>query len=254
MVKAGLALQRRLAAGGAVLRQCHREQGIAHRPALPQRAAAAARTFEIAGSEIDALRDGAVDLALVETAELGGGDRGAKDAEDRPGMKAARHDRRDEFGRHPLHHLIAGSDRDEKIAAGGARNFGRGQCRRQDRGAGVGQHAEGVPFAAGENRLRVDKGGTRLGQLGAVAQHRRGPAAARFFLQHQRQGLFARGHVVGDQCRGQCLQRDAFGAVDDRRRQVQVFEAGDKPGKLAAQRHDASSPQQRPPELRAVSG
>ena len=117
MIKPGLALQCGLAAGRAMLGQGHRKQGVAHRAALAQRAAAAARTFKIARSEVDALRDGTMDLLRIEPAELGGGNRGAKNAEHRTGVKTARHNRRDKLGRHPLHDFIAGGDRDKKLAA-----------------------------------------------------------------------------------------------------------------------------------------
>ena len=99
----------------------------------------------------------------------------------------------------------------------------------------MGQHAERVPLAAGEDHLRIDKGGPGLGEFAAVAQHGRGPAAAGLFLLHQRQRLPARRHVVRDQRRGQRLQRDALGAVHDRRRQVVILEVGDKRGEFPAQ-------------------
>ena len=61
------------------------------------------------------------------------------------------------------------------------------------------------------------------------------PAAAGFFLLHQRQGLSAGGHVVGNQRRAQCLQRDALGAVHDLRRQVGVSQVGDERCEFPAQ-------------------
>ena len=79
----------------------------------------------------------------------------------------------------------------------------------------------------------------------AMAQHRRGPAAARLFLLHHRQGLPARRHVAADQRRAQRLQGHALGAVDDLRRQVFVAEAGDESGELSAQRHDGSFREER---------
>ena len=151
------------------------------------------------------MRDGAVDLLCVEPAELGGGNRGAENAEHRARVETARHQCRDELGRHPFHNFIAGGDRDKKFAARGAGNFRCDQGRRQDRGAGMGQHAERVPLAAGKDRLGVDKGRTRLGQLGAIAQHGRGPAAARLLLAHHRQRLLARGHVVRHEGGGERL-------------------------------------------------
>ena len=60
------------------------------------------------------------------------------------------------------------------------------------------------------------------------------PAAAGFFLPHQRQRLPAGRHVARQQGRGQCLQRDALGAVHDRRRKIVVGEVGDEGGEVAA--------------------
>ena len=237
MIEPGLALQCRLAAGNPVPGQGHRQERVAHGTPFAQRAPAAPGTFEIAGGEVDALGDGAVDLGFVERAQLGGGDRRAEDAEHRPGVETARHDRRDELGGHPLHDLVAGGDRGQQRPARSAGRLGRGQRRRQDRRAGVGQHAEGVPLAAGKDRLGIDKGGPGLAELGAAAQHRRRTAAAGFLFLHQRQCLPARRHPVRHQRRGERLQGYPLGAVDHRRRQIIIFEVGDKGGKFPAQRH-----------------
>ncbi len=220
--------------------QGHRQERVAHGTAFAQRAPAAAGAFEIAGGEVDALGDGAVDLVFVEAAELGRGDRRAEDAEHRPGVEAARHDRRDELGGHPLHDLVAGGDRGQECLARGAGRLGRGQRRRQDRRAGMGQHAKGVPLAAGKDRLGIDKGGAGLAELGAVAQHRRRPAAAGFLFLHQGQCLVGCRHPVRHQGRSERLQGDALGPVDHRRRQILVFEIGDEGGKFPAQRHGGS--------------
>src|SRR5215472_1048259 len=67
VIEAGLALQGRFAPRGAVLGQGDGEQGVAHRTPLAQRPPAAARAFEVARRQVDALRDGAVNLVLVET-------------------------------------------------------------------------------------------------------------------------------------------------------------------------------------------
>ena len=115
VVEAGLALQRGLAARRAVLRHGDGEQCVAHGAALAQRTAAAARAFQVAGGEVDALRDRAVDLLGVELLQLRRGDRGAEDAEHRAGVEAARHHRGDELGGHPLHHLVAGGDGGEEL-------------------------------------------------------------------------------------------------------------------------------------------
>jgi hypothetical protein len=67
----------------------------------------------------------------------------------------------------------------------------------------VGQHAEGVPFAAGEDHLGIDEGSARLGQAVAVAQRSDSAAAAnRLLLLHQCQRLAADQHVSANQRRG----------------------------------------------------
>ena len=110
VVESGLAFQRRLAAWRAVLRHRDGEQCVANGAALAQRPAAAARTFQVAGGEVDALRDGAIDLVRIELLQFGGGDRGAEDAEHRTGVEAARHHSGDELRGHALHHLVGGGD------------------------------------------------------------------------------------------------------------------------------------------------
>ncbi len=106
----------------------------------------------------------------------------------------------------------------------------------------MGQHAERVPLAAGEDHLGVDEGGAGLGQLRAVDEHARDAAAARLFLLHQRQRLLARRHVVRDEGGGERLQRHPLGAVDHGRRQIFIGEPGDKGGELAAQRRHGLLP------------
>ncbi len=91
-----------------------------------------------------------------------------------PAWKAARHDGRDELGGHALHDFVAGGDGGQELLAGSAGDLRRDEGGRQDRDAGMGQHAEGVPLAAGEDRLRVDEGGPGLGEL-----RRRGTARSR---------------------------------------------------------------------------
>jgi hypothetical protein len=94
---------------GAVLAQGYREQGVAHDAALAQLPSAAARAFEIHGRQIVAVCNRAVGLIGVEPLQFGGSNSRAKDPEHRPGVKAARHDGRDELGGHALHDLIAGN-------------------------------------------------------------------------------------------------------------------------------------------------
>src|SRR5262249_24924348 len=116
VIKPGLAFQYRFAARRTMSGNSDGKQSVAYRTALPQRATAAPGPFEIAGREVNALRNRAVQLVLVEALNLRGGDRGAKNAEHRPCMKAARHNRRDELGGHPLHDLIAGRHRGQEEA------------------------------------------------------------------------------------------------------------------------------------------
>jgi hypothetical protein len=66
----------------------------------------------------------------------------------------------------------------------------------------VREHAERVPLASGKDHLGIHERGAALRQSAAIAQHGRDPAAAGLFLLHQRQGLFAGGHVVSNQRRG----------------------------------------------------
>ena len=68
MIEARLAFEHGLAAHMAVLRERDRQHRIAHRRAFAQRAAAAARAFEIAARETRAERDRAVHLVFVEAA------------------------------------------------------------------------------------------------------------------------------------------------------------------------------------------
>jgi hypothetical protein len=69
------------------------------------------------------LGDGAVNLTFVKTLQFGGGDRCAEDAEHRPRMKAARHDRRNELGGHALHDLVAGGYGGQEFLAGCTGDF-----------------------------------------------------------------------------------------------------------------------------------
>ncbi len=184
------------------------------------------------------MRDRVVHLAGVEPLDFCRRDRRAENPEHRPGVKAARHHARDEFRRHALHDFVAGGDAGQERLARSAARLGGGERRRQDRGAGMGQHAERVPLAAGEDRLGIDKGGPGLGQFRAMAQHGRRPAAARLFLPHQSKRLPARRHVVRHERRRQRLQRHTLGPIDHRRRQLFVGQIGDEGGEFTAQRHD----------------
>ena len=132
----------------------------------------------------------------------------------RPGVKAARHHARDELRGHALHDLVTGGDTGQERLSGGTGRLGGGERGRHDRGAGMGQHAERVPLAAGKDRLGIDEGSAGLGQLRAMAQHGRRAAAALLLL-HDRKRLPARRHVMRHERRGQRLQCHALGAVDE---------------------------------------
>ena len=101
-------------------------------------------------SEIDG-----VHLVFGEAHDLRGGDRGAEDAEHRARVEAARHHRRNPVGRHPLHHLVAGRDAGDEVFARGALGLRGDERGRDDRRAGMREHAEGVPLAARQHHLRV---------------------------------------------------------------------------------------------------
>ena len=123
--------------------------------------------------------------------DLRGGDGGAKDAEHRASVEAARHHRRNEVGRHALHDLVAGREAGEEVPAGDARGLRRDEGARDDAGAGVGEHAEGVQLAASHRHLRVGKGGTALRHRGAVHHDGGAVAHTRFFFGDELHGLLA---------------------------------------------------------------
>ena len=95
------------------MRRGDRQQGVADGAAFPQRRGRRYVPFRLPAARFDALGNRAVDLVRVEPQDLCRGDRRAKDAEDGPGVKAARHYRRDEVGGHALHDLVAGDEAGE---------------------------------------------------------------------------------------------------------------------------------------------
>jgi hypothetical protein len=157
-------------------------------------------------------------------------------------VETARHDGRDELRRHALHDFVAGRDGDEELLAGSAGDLRRDEGRRKDRDARMGQHAEGVPFAAGENRLGIDESGPGLGEPRAAAQHRRRTAPACLLLLHQRERLSAGRRVAGDQRRAQRLQGHALRPIHHFRREVFEFEVCDECSELPTERHGGSPP------------
>jgi hypothetical protein len=105
--------------------------------------------------------------------------------------KAARHHRRNEVGRHPLHDLVARREGGDEIPAGGARRFRRDEGARDDARAGVGEHAEGVPLAAGKRHLRVGERGAALRHPRAVHHDGGARVHAGLFFDDELHGLGA---------------------------------------------------------------
>ena len=107
----------------------------------------------------------------------------------------------------------------------------------------MGQHAEGVALAAGEDRFGIDEGGAGLGQLRAVDTARWRPC---------RRPPPLPASAPAPVCSlGMCLarpepspapaKRDALGAVDRPPRADRRSEIGDEGGDLPAQGHRGSS-------------
>ena len=231
VIEAGVALEGGLARLAALPGERHREHGVAGCGALPQ-----APALEVAPGQVDAEADGVRRLVLGEAHDLRGGDGGAEDAEDGAGVEAARHHRRDEVGGHPLHHLVAGHEAGHEVAPGGALGLGRRERAGDDARAGMQEHAERVPLAAGQDQLGV--GEDRAGSGGRRAIHQEGGAArhTRLFPGDELDGLPARGQLRAEERRREGLKRQPLGAVDHLRRQVLVAQAGHPPRKLAADR------------------
>ena len=131
------------------------------------------------------------------------------------GVKPARHHRRDPVGGHPLHHFVAGGDAGDEIASGSAFAFRGDERARDDRGAGMREHPEGVPLAAGKHHFRVGEAGAALGHLRPRHQHGRAVLHARFFVNHELGCLLPRRHLRAEQRGGEVLKRQALGAIDD---------------------------------------
>ena len=93
-----------------------------------------------------------------------------------------------------------------KSRAGGARRLRRDEGARDDARAGVGEHAEGVPLAAGHRHLRVGEGGAALRHLGAVHHDGGAVAHAGFFLGDELHRLLAAPASAsrGARTRGSC--------------------------------------------------
>lgn len=136
VVEAGWSFEDSFATGNALPRQRRGKQRVAHGGALAHRASAAARPFEVARGQIDALRDGAVNPVRVEPPDFCGRDCRAENAKDRARMKAARHHRRNEIRCQALHDFVAAHHRREVLPSCATRGFGYGQRGRQNRQPG----------------------------------------------------------------------------------------------------------------------
>ena len=180
-----------------LLRQRHGQQRVAYRAALAQRPAAAAGALQVAGREVDALGDGAVDLLRVEALDLRRSDRRAEDAEHRPGVEAARHHRRDEVGGHALHDLVARDDAGDVLLAGRAVDLRRDQ-RPRGRMLQPGwvsmRKVSHLPPAKIISALT--KAAPPLVSFAPSHQHGGDPAAACLLLLHQAQRLLPRRHTL----------------------------------------------------------
>ena len=127
-----------------------------------------------------------------------GGDRGAEDAEDGTCVKSTGHDGGNKIGRHALHHFISRGNSGDEITprrAAGCRikpnAFRRNERCWNNAGAGMREHAEGVPLAACERHLGVGECRSAFRDLRAVHHNGRAVADARFFLGDQRNRFFA---------------------------------------------------------------
>ena len=175
-------------------------------------------------------------LVGIEAHDLCRRDRCSEEAEHRPGVKAAGHDRRDPVRRHALHHFVARGHAGDERASWHLRILTRDQRGGDDRGARMREHAEGVPLAAGVHHLRVRERGAALGDL--RARHHDGAAVpdAGFLFRDERHRLFRGRHLRPEQCGRQVLQREPLGAINDGRGQILVAQTNDPFRELPAER------------------
>ena len=99
VVKAGFAFENGLAARCAVFRHSHCEEGISDGAPFAERAPATSDTFQISARQIHALCNGTVNKVCIESDDLGVGDGGTKNSENRTRMESARHHGWNEIGR-----------------------------------------------------------------------------------------------------------------------------------------------------------
>ena len=220
----------------SLLRQRHCQHSVAYRGPLAQGAAAAPGPFEITCRQVHAERDGAIHLILSKVQDLGGSDGWAKDAKHRPSVKAPRHHRRNEVGRHPLHDLVTGGKTGEEVPAGGAGGFRSHKGTREDAGARMSEHAEGIQLAARHGHLRVAEGRSTLGHPGAVHHDGGAVAHTRFFRGDELHALLASRRLRAEEHGGETVKRDALGAIDHRGREIVIAQPYDPLRKLPAER------------------
>src|ERR1700720_1448345 len=117
-IEAGLAFEHRLSARYSLPCQTDSQQRISYRRTFAHGATTTAAAFEVAGSEVHALGERAMNLFRIEAHDLGDGNRGPENAEHGTGMKSPRHDGRDEIRRQTLRDLVAGRHSGQELAAG----------------------------------------------------------------------------------------------------------------------------------------
>ncbi len=236
VIEPRVALEHRLAADVSLPGQRHRQHRVAHGGALAQRAAAAACPFEIAGRQARAERDRAVHLVFGEPHDLRGGDGRAEDAEHHAGVEAARHHRGNEVGGHPLHDLVARGETGEEVAAGGPAGLRGHEGAGDDARAGMGQHAKGVPLAAGHRHLGVRERGTASRHPGAVHHDGGATLHAGLFVADQLHRLAPARRQRAEQHRREPVECDALGAIDHRGRKIVKAKPDDPLRELPAER------------------
>ena len=106
---------------------------------------------------------------------------------------------------------------------------------RDDGGAGVGEHAEGVPLPARQHHLGVGKGGTALGHLGP-GHHDGGAAShAGLFIGDELHRLLACRQLRTEERGREVLERESLGAIDHRRGEIFIAQTHDPLRELSAQ-------------------
>src|SRR5262249_8207300 len=198
-IEAGLAFEDRLAARYPLACQTDGEQRISYRRAFAHRATSAAAAFEVAGSEVDALGERAVNLFGVEAHDLGERNGGPENAEHRTGMKSPRQDGGNEIRRQTIRDLVTRHHAGQKFAAGATRCLRRHERRRHDGAIRVNHHPEGVPLASGKYHPRIDEGGPGSTKAPPVDERRARAAATALFLLNEANGLLCFREIVAEQ-------------------------------------------------------